>query len=359
MTVAISASALCGAAPVAAHGATDTSGSRIYRSEITEPGAPGLSWQVIGGDAAVELENRTEREVTVVGYTGEPYLRFVPGDGVYRNPSSPATYLNEDRYGDAGIPLFATASAEPVWEQMANTNRHSWHDHRAHWMAGLDPPIVVGARDQEHIVVAIAIPLVIGDGPIAIDVTALGEVRWLPDLAWWPPIVILAGIFTALIAAIAATNRPHHGRWTPLARETALIVVMVIVANAVRTVDDIAARSTSTADGIVMAVIALAALGVVVALTTLAWSGRPSGFWALSVAALMLMLFYGGEASAELSAPQFATTLPEWVRRWTIAASYTVVAPAFLAAFLAGRWYARAAAPVATPGTWAPSEAVT
>jgi len=180
VTVAISAAALCGAAPVAANVAADTSGSRNYRSEITEPGAPGLSWQVIGGDAAVELENRTEREVIVVGYTGEPYLRFVPGDGVYRNTSSPATYLNEDRYGDAGIHLFASASADPVWEQMADTNRYSWHDHRAHWMSRLDPPIVVGARDQEHIVVAIAIPLVIGDGPNAIDATALGEVRWLP-----------------------------------------------------------------------------------------------------------------------------------------------------------------------------------
>jgi len=106
-----------------------------------------------------------------------------------------------------------------------------------------------------------------------------------------------------------------------------------------------------------MAVIGLAALAVVGALTTLAWGARPSGFWALSVAALMLMLFCGSETSAELSAPQFATTLPEWVRRWTIAASCTVVAATPVAAFLAGRWYAHAATPVAAPGTSAPSEA--
>ncbi|MEZ5229045.1 MAG: hypothetical protein R2710_20980 [Acidimicrobiales bacterium] len=51
--------------------------------------------------------------------------------------------------------------------------------------------------------------------------------------------------------------------------------------------------------------------------------------------------------------------MPEWLRRWTIAASYTVVAPAFIAAALAGRWYSRTrpdAAP-ATPATVATSTA--
>lgn len=39
----------------------------------------------------------------------------------------------------------------------------------------------------------------------------------------------------------------------------------------------------------------------------------------------------------EITAPQLVTGLPEWTRRRTIAASYTIIAPAALAAFLAGR----------------------
>jgi hypothetical protein len=55
----------------------------------------------------------------------------------------------------------------------------------------------------------------------------------------------------------------------------------------------------------------------------------------------MVMLLYGGEAGSELSAPQLDTSLPDWIRRWTIAASYAVVAPALLAAGIGAWWHAR------------------
>ena len=36
-----------------------------------------------------------------------------------------------------------------------------------------------------------------------------------------------------------------------------------------------------------------------------------------------------------------ATTLPLWVRRWTVAASYTIIIPTFTAAAIAGALYRR------------------
>jgi hypothetical protein len=52
---------------------------------------------------ASPLENNTGKPILVPGYDGEPYLRFT-ADAVYRNERSPATYLNEDRYGGVELP---------------------------------------------------------------------------------------------------------------------------------------------------------------------------------------------------------------------------------------------------------------
>lgn len=351
LTVALGA-ALCVLAvgsPAAAHGGSDATGPPNYRSEITEPGADGLSWRVLDGDGSVELTNNTNTDVIVVGYQGEPYLRFTPGDGVYRNTNSPATYLNEDRYGDAEIPPAASANAEPDWEQVASGDTFSWHDHRAHWMSRTDPPQVAADPDREHLVSTFTIPLTVDDGASARAIAAGGELRWLPDVAWWPPILILVGVFVGIVAAVAAATRPSYERWTPLARGVTSIVVVVVAANVVRTIDDITTHSTGSERAVIVisSLVAFAAIG---ALCARGWRGHPGGFAALAGAAMLLMLLFGGEASGDLSAPQLVTSFPEWLRRWTIAASYTVVAPAFLAAALAGRWYSRTR-PNAAPAT--------
>jgi hypothetical protein len=349
---------LAGASPAAAHGGGDETGPANYRSEITDPGADGLSWQVLDGDGSVELTNTTGAEVIVVGYQGEPYLRFTPGDGVYRNTNSPATYLNEDRFGDAEIPPGTSAGAEPNWEQVDAGRTFAWHDHRAHWMSRTDPPQVAADPDRQHLIAEFQIPLLIDDGTTTRAVTAGGELRWLPDVAWWPPILILTGVFVAFVAAVAATTRPSYERWIPLARAVTAIVLVVVAANLVRTIDDLTTHTTDSERAVIVisSLVAFAAIG---ALCARGWRGHPGGFAALAGAAMLVMLLFGGEASGDLSAPQLVTSLPEWLRRWTIAASYTVVAPAFIAAALAGRWYSRTrpdAAP-ATPATVATSTA--
>ena len=56
----------------------------------------------------------------MLGYEGEPYLRF-NDRGVDRNVNSPATYLNQDRYGQVNPPPNATADATPEWEHISDT----------------------------------------------------------------------------------------------------------------------------------------------------------------------------------------------------------------------------------------------
>ena len=330
-----------------AHGGDNGPLATNYRSEISDPGADGLTWSARGGDGLVELNNDTGQEVVVFGYQAEPYLWFVPGDGVYRNTSSPATYLNEDRYGDVDMPAGTSASAAPDWEQVTAGNTYAWHDHRAHWMSRIDPPVVAADRSSEHLVLDFEIPLQVG----ADDAAAAGDLRWLPDVAWWPPVVALTTIASVLVAAVALATRPTQDRWAPIARVATVIVLGVVAANLVRVVDDLGSYPTSSERAVII-ITALVTLGVVVALCTRSWKGHPGGFGALAVAALMVMLLYGGEAGSELSAPQLDTSFPDWVRRWTIAASYAVVAPAFLAAGIGAWWHARTlrdAAPAERP----------
>ena len=73
-------------------------------------------------------------EVLVVGYQGEPYLRFLPEGGVLENRNAPTTYTNESRYGGDEIPAHASRTAEPDWVVLSDGHRWAWHDHRIHWM---------------------------------------------------------------------------------------------------------------------------------------------------------------------------------------------------------------------------------
>jgi hypothetical protein len=103
----------------------------------------------------------------VVGYEGEPYLRFGDG-GVYENVRSPATYRDDERYGSVDVPARADPKATPEWKRIAATNAWEWHDHRVHWMSPIDPPGVRNARDEKHHVLDWTVPLRSGTSRLAI-----------------------------------------------------------------------------------------------------------------------------------------------------------------------------------------------
>ena len=72
-----------------------------YATEIVgiEPATPSIDVGVIGGDSFVELTAERGTEVVVLGYWGEPYLRFNSDGTVEENRRSPTVAENESRYG--------------------------------------------------------------------------------------------------------------------------------------------------------------------------------------------------------------------------------------------------------------------
>lgn len=194
---------------VAAHG---DGGARGYRSAVTalRPAAAGLSVEVLDFDDRLHLENDTGEEVVVFGYEGEPYLRF-DDDGVWRNTRSPATYLNDDRYGAVVVPDEADAAATPSWEHLSDGDDWEWHDHRIHWMSQIDPPVVRNAPDVPHHVFDWEVPGTI-DGR---DILVAGRLDYEPvDAGGRPAIVYLAAPFAliALAAAIVGYRRRAGGQ---------------------------------------------------------------------------------------------------------------------------------------------------
>jgi hypothetical protein len=164
------------------------------------PKVDGLIVRVVQGDDQLHVRNDTGREVVIMGYEGEPYLRFQADGDVLRNANSPATYLNEDRYGGADVPASASKRATPRWEQVARGKAYDWHDHRIHWMSTIDPAKVREARDQPHHDFDWKVPGSVGGRPLAIagslDYQPLPKSSFNPILS--APVVALAlagGIF--------------------------------------------------------------------------------------------------------------------------------------------------------------------
>jgi hypothetical protein len=195
------------AGPAAAHVGGGAAGSDFDgRITSVEPAIPGLSVRILQFGDELELVNRTATEVTVPGYSDEPYLRIGP-DGVWRNRNSPATWINLDRYGRAALPESASSDAEPEWEQVSTEPSYVWHDHRTHWMSESTlPPQVAAAPDRSHTVSQWTVPLRHGD--TAVEVA--GVLTWSPPpSAWtvWPLYATVAGAALAA-GALARTARP-------------------------------------------------------------------------------------------------------------------------------------------------------
>ena len=143
ITIAVLALLLAFPSPAAA----DPPGPTDFKTDVASitPSTDAFEVEIIGGDSFVLLRHLSDATVEVIGYNGEPYLRFLSGGIVEQNRLSPATYLNEERYGDT-VPDFADAQAAPEWEQVDDDGSYAWHDHRAHLMVA--PPINTSPGDQ-------------------------------------------------------------------------------------------------------------------------------------------------------------------------------------------------------------------
>jgi hypothetical protein len=173
---ALAALVVCSAA--AAHGG---GGARGFRSTVTAvvPPARGLQATVLESDDRIGLRNETGKTIVVLGYAREPYLGLT-SDAVYRNAHSPATYLNDDRYGRVALPDKADPKAPPDWTKVADESYYEWHDHRIHWMSPIDPPQVRRAKGR-----ASPHPRLVGAHPRRAALGAGGKPR-LPAAAHEP-----------------------------------------------------------------------------------------------------------------------------------------------------------------------------
>lgn len=177
--------------------AADPPGPTDYQSDISEidPPVDGISAVMIGGDSFLQLTVDPGIEVLVIGYQGEPYVRFLPDGRVQENLRSPSRYLNFDRFGDASVPPEADADAPPEWIEVADDGSWAWHDHRTHWMNDARP---IGSGPGDQILEAV-VPIEVDGQPVSMTVVSY----WQPAPSRiWP----LAGGL-AVLAATAALWR--------------------------------------------------------------------------------------------------------------------------------------------------------
>ena len=183
--------ALLAAAPASAHSISGPKPTN-YRSRVLSitPEVPGVTARIVDIGAKIELTNRTDTDVTVLGYEDEPYLRIGP-EGVFENVHSQATYINRTRQGGSPPPDVDTSpTAKPEWKKISDGQSHRWHDHRIHWMGAQLPPRVAAAPGQFNHVSTQRITIV-HDGRSSIIAVALD---WVPGPSAWPwvvPIVLM------------------------------------------------------------------------------------------------------------------------------------------------------------------------
>ena len=189
------------ATPAGAHGLGGLSPTN-YESVLQSvtPDVDGVHVRITDLGTKVELTNDGTREVTVLGYDGEPYLRVGPR-GVFENTRSPATYLNRSTTLDESPPKSADAQATPAWRRVSTGTTASWHDHRAHFMGGDDPPEVARHPDQRRVVDNWEIPMRVGSE----DVTARGQLIYVPPPSPWPW-VLGAVLLAALVVVLSRTS---------------------------------------------------------------------------------------------------------------------------------------------------------
>ncbi len=182
-------------------------GKKGYRSRIlaVKPHEPGLKLKIFYGDDQIWLDNKTGKTVVILGYGGEPYLRF-GRSGIYINGNSPAVYLNQDRYAKTAVPKSVTAKAKPKWQKLAGGEFWAWHDHRIHYMSPTPPKQIQDAPRKPHHVFDWKVPARANGKPFSIT----GSLDYKP-----PPknsfpvglVIVLATLIAAGMVGLFALRR--------------------------------------------------------------------------------------------------------------------------------------------------------
>jgi hypothetical protein len=166
-----------------------------------QPQVDGLKFQIVNLGDQVKIVNKTGKQLDVPGYSGEPYLRFLPDGTVQENQNSPAKYLNEDRLGKTDVPANADEKAKPVWKDIGKGGEYSFHDHRVHYMGTGTPPQVKDESVRTK-VFDWKVPMTLAGTPVV----ATGTLTWIPSPADENGGISAAQIAIAVIVVLLAAG---------------------------------------------------------------------------------------------------------------------------------------------------------
>ena len=192
----VGAASLLAPAPAAAHVRTGTL-STDFEARVVglRPATPGISARTRDGDLMLELRVAPRRVVIVLGYLGEPFLRFSP-TGIEANLASPTA-------GSTGVVAIADAASSSgvKWHQVRDGHVLAWHDNR------LRPAPAVSRRALEPREVARwSIPLVV-DGRAT---TLTGSEWYSSGPSPWPWAV--SGLALVAVAALGGRRLSRSAR---------------------------------------------------------------------------------------------------------------------------------------------------
>lgn len=342
LVVAAVAALLVLGTPTAAHAHGRGSDATNMRSVILEdPGLPGVTWAIHGGDELLEVVNTTDVEIVVLGYEQdpEPYLRVGP-DGVWENRNSEATYLNQDRQGVVDVPPI-DPTAPPEWVKVSDASSAVWHDHRMHYMGDGVPLAVTDPSVETVVIERWTVPFEYGDQTLELA----GDLTWVPG----PPPVpwLLLGLLLSLPALAGLRTAPETDpqgddpdqpvRWAGLARPAALVLAVIVALNLTHLVDDLFAVPLPTGVRAVAAAQTALFLGIGAFGALRAWQAGEGAFTALGVGSGAVFVGQGLLYWSVLGVSQISSLFPDLLARITVGLSVAQVLPIGLVAVLGTR----------------------
>ncbi|MEV0002171.1 hypothetical protein AB0H28_07780 [Micromonospora sp. NPDC050980] len=339
------------ATPAAAHGADAPDGTD-YRATVTGVGPPrqGLTARMVEAGGRLELTNRTGVDVTVLGYSGEPYLRIGSG-GVYENRHSPAAWLNRTIAGETRLPAEADPAAAPAWRRIADGPTYRWHDQRTLWRGDGPPAAVAADPDREQRVRDWVVPLRVGDTPTEVR----GTLDWVPPpdpYPWW-----VAATLGALVIGAAGLVPGGTAAGVRALRAVGALLAAGGAAGVALTVGRALDTGAPGAGGLLGELVTGQVWTLLTALGALAAGGyalarRPAADFTLALAGACLALFAGVSDVAALSRSVPPVAGPAGLVRVLVAVVLATGAGAVAAGLLRLRTAARTARPLpAAPGT--------
>jgi hypothetical protein len=281
---------------------------------LATPAVPGVEWRTYAGGDLIELTNRTDREILVVGYQGEPYLRVGP-EGVFENRNSPTTFLNADRYADVAVPPRADPSAEPAWARVTTGTTVSWHDHRAHWMAPRLPEAIRSEPGTAQRIQEWSIPVRFDGRELEVQ----GELWWVPSPQPYPWLLVAAAVSAPILWGLRARAQ----LLTRLVRPAAVGVAAVAAINTVHYIDELFAWPAPAMDVLFGLLHTTLFVGTGLVGAAIAWRGRHGPLLSLGIASGAVLFHQGLLQLPTLTMSQLPTVWPTGLLRFVVALSLT------------------------------------